>query len=172
MICICMLRIQKIRSPTIQYANKILITIAVKETRKYKIVTLNVRPKLHRMTIYGGNKILSDEFFYTACFNVEDENITEHLQYIDYPGPGLSHKEIDKNLTWDLDGASVKYLQIIFMNPSDSVFNIINETSWEDGCSYNEKLTMHYVIISLVTGYMAAHSLERIGFDMFRYSKL
>ena len=47
-------------------------------------------------------------FFILPCFNVEDENITEHLQYIDYPGPGLPHKEIDKNLTWDLDGASAE----------------------------------------------------------------
>ena len=39
----------------------------------------------------------------------------------------------------------------------------------EDGCSYNEKTNYAFLSynIPIVTGYMAAHSLERIGFDMF-----
>ena len=159
--------------PSIQYVRNFNNYYPVKETRKYKIVTLNVRPKLHRImcSSWLNQNFTSDEFFYTACFNVEDENITEHLQYIDYPGPGLPHKEIDKNLTWDLDGASAEIFTDYFYEPaSDSVFNIINETSfWEDGCSYNEKTNYAFLSynIPIVTGYMAAHSLERIGFDMF-----
>ena len=70
-----------------------------------------------------------------------------------------------------MDGASAEIFTDYFYEPaSDSVFNIINETSsWEDGCSYNEKTNYAFLSynIPIVTGYMAAHSLERIGFDMF-----
>lgn len=159
--------------PFINYIPNFTNSLPVKSTRKYNFVTLNVRPKLHRImcSAWVNKNFTSDEFFYTACFNVEDEMITEHLNYIDNPGPGLPFKEIDADLPWNLDGSSADIFTNYFYEPArDSIFNIINETSfWEDACSYNEKTNYAFLShnIPIVSGYSAAHSLERIGFDMF-----
>ena len=159
--------------PYLDYVTNFTNALPVKEARKYKFITLNVIPKPHRILCSAWIKkhFKSTEYFYTACFNAEQDGITEHLSYVKNIGTGLPFKEIDPALPHALDGSSADIFTNYFYEPlRDSIFNIVNETSfWEDACSYNEKT--HYAFLShnipIVSGYGAAHSLERIGFDMF-----
>ena len=159
--------------PYLDYVKNFTNALPIKETRKYKFITLNVRAKPHRIlcSAWINKNFQPTEYFYTACFNAEQDGIGEHLPYVKDIGPGLPFKEIDPDLPKALDGSSADIFTNYFYEPlRDSIFNIVNETSfWEDACSYNEKT--HYAFLShnipIVSGYGAAHSLERIGFDMF-----
>lgn len=161
--------------PNLNYVYNFNNSLPIKNNRYYKFVTLNSKPRLHRIlcSAWINNHFDLNEFFYTMKFNVEADNITEHLNYIDYPGPGLPFKEIDENLQNE-DGNDIAdfniFREYFYEHSIDSVFNLVNETSfWEDGCSFNEKTAYAFLCynIPIVSGYGAAHSLERIGFDMF-----
>lgn len=161
--------------PNLKYVYNFSNSLPIKNNRYYKFVTLNSKPRLHRIlcSAWINNHFDLTEFFYTMKFNVEADNITEHLNYTDYPGPGLPFKEINENLQNE-DGNDIAdfniFKEYFYEHSIDSVFNLVNETSfWEDGCSFNEKTAYAFLCynIPIVSGYGAAHSLERIGFDMF-----
>jgi len=161
--------------PGIDYVLNFNNSKPIKNNRYYKFITLNSKPRLHRIlcSAWLNKNFDFNEFFYTMKFNVEVEHITEHLQYIDNPGPSLPFKEIDPNLQNE-DGHNIAdfniFKEYFYEYTIDSVFNLVNETSfWEDGCSFNEKTAYAFLCynIPIVSGYGAAHSLERIGFDMF-----
>lgn len=161
--------------PNIQYVENFNNSKPIKNNRYYKFITLNSKPRLHRIlcSAWLNKNFDLTEFFYTTKFNVEQEGITEHLIYIENPGPGLPFKEINPNLQNE-DGNNIAdfniFKEYFYEHTIDSVFNLVNETSfWEDGCSFNEKTAYAFLSynIPIVSGYGAAYSLERIGFDMF-----
>jgi len=139
-------------------------------SRKYKFVTFNHKPRLHRIiaSSWINQNFDNNEYFYTAGFNVEQENLRDHLPFIDNLYEGLPMKMIgpdpNNGITKDI------FVDIFYPYAKDSVFNIVNEVGfWEYGCHLSEKtfwaLLSHN--IPIVSGYAMATSMERIGFDMF-----
>ena len=142
--------------------------------RKYKFICLNNKPRLHRIlaSSWIHKNFTPDEYYYTANFNIKEDGISEHLNFVDAIGPGLPRKV--KNLIVGAAGAATATASIFkdtfYPFASDSVFSIVNEVSFfEHACHLSEK-TLWAILgynIPIVSGYAMATYMERIGFDMF-----
>ena len=144
--------------------------------RKYKFVTFNHKPRLHRIITsswvnenYNSLFATKKDFYYTAGFNSKEDGTSEHLIFIDKLYPELPKKIIGPNP--DIGGMTTNIFQEYFYPySSNAVFNIVNDVSfWELGCHLSEKTFWSFLSynIPIISGYGMATYMEKIGFDMF-----
>jgi len=143
----------------------------IQPKRKYKFVTFNNKSRLHRIYCSAWIKkhFNQQEYFYTCRFNVEDEHITEHLHFIENPGPGLPFKELNTGKCGEIVSGD-DFRNVFYEYSTDAVFQIVNENAfWEDACHISEKTAWAILSynIPIVTGYKIAEKMEQVGFDMF-----
>lgn len=143
--------------------------LPIKHSRKYKFISLKNKARFHRIitSAWINKNFENSDYFYTACFNVDEDGIGAHLHFIDHLGPGLPTKEIGSR---HVIPNGVGFRDDFYEYGIDSVFSIVTEPAfWEDASHLSEKT--EWAILSynipIVSGYGFAHYMEQAGFDMF-----
>ena len=144
--------------------------------KKYKFICMMSRPRMHRIltSSWINENFSNDEYYYTANFNIKEDGITEHLQFVDSIHPGLPKHFIENRKNEEYKFANSLYTQdfykLFYPITSSSVFNIITEPPFYDcGYQFTEKSYQPFMSynIPIMHGYSACDSMKKIGFDMF-----
>ena len=143
--------------------------------RKYKFICLQSKPRMHRIitSSWLNENFNKEEFYYTINFNVEQEGIAVHLQFIDdlYPGlPVHFIEEVDYSNKIANDLSVDKFYRLFYPYSSNAIFNIVTEPEFFiHGYHHSEKTDQAFLSynIPIVHGYSACDSIKKIGFDMF-----
>lgn len=148
-------------------------TVQPKE-KKYKFICMMNKPRMHRIitSSWINENFTSDEYFHTVNFQVEQDHINVHLQFIDpiYPGLPINFLNADAE-----DGKvnlmhNDKFMRVFYPKSSLSVFNIVTEPEFFSyGYHHSEKTDQAFLSynIPIVHGYSACDSIKKVGVDMF-----
>jgi len=145
------------------------------DNKKYKFSCMQIKARPHRViTSSWINEHFDHKDFYFSCgFNVEQEGITEHLNFIEPLYPGLPIKFIepsDTNLYISNYLPNDRYFKLFYPDVSQSVFQIVTEPEFFNyGFQNTEKSNMAFLSfnIPIVHGYGACDCFKNLGFDMF-----
>lgn len=145
------------------------------DSKKYKFSCMQNKPRFHRIiTSSWINQNFDHKDFYFSCgFNVEEEGITEHLNFIEPLYPGLPIKFIepsDPELFISNYLPNDRYFKLFYPDISRSVFQIVTEPEFFNyGFHNTEKSNMAFLSfnIPIVHGYSACDCFTNLGFDMF-----
>ena len=145
------------------------------DNKKYKFSCMQHKARPHRViTSSWINEHFDYKDFYFSCgFNVDEEGISEHENFIGKLYPGLPIKFIepaDKNLFIANYLPDDRYYKLFYSDVSQSVFQIVTEPEFFNyGFHNTEKSNMAFLSfnIPIIHGYGACDCFKKLGFDMF-----